>query len=234
LSDTHQMRRKPIRTPKQIERPTTISLRQDEQEDWLQTGVGLAAYRQCVRRGVERGGIRIHTERSKYLLTFSSSSRETMSPRSCEYCFGSISWDARPVPVSSFRVGLLQYKRICVVSRFANAKSSIATRVGHLRFLTDSRDAIWYPRQPRPYISVLASYGWPFSTSCSNKAEKPASKPPMKSSNQKRSQPSYIRKQDSRVPRESPVRRGRPKSTSANHQRDELMKWEKEGRDWHA
>jgi hypothetical protein len=106
------MRGKPVRTPKQIERPTTISLRQDEQEDWLQTVVGLAAYRQCVRRGVERGGIRIHTERSKYLLTFSSSSRKTMAPRSCEYCFGRISWDARPVPVSSFRVGRLQYKQI--------------------------------------------------------------------------------------------------------------------------
>jgi hypothetical protein len=178
------MRRKPVRTPKQIERPTTILLRQDEQEDWLQTVVGLAAYRQCVRRGIERGGIRIHTERSKYLLTFSSSSRKTMAPWSCEYCFGRISWDACPVPVSSFRVGRLQYKQICVVSRFA--KSSPATRVGYLRFLTHSRDAISYPRQPRPYISVLASYGWPFSTSCRNKAEKGASKPPSnaQSSNQ--------------------------------------------------
>jgi hypothetical protein len=53
-----------------------------------------------------------------------------MTPRSCEYCFGSISWDARLVPVSSFRIGRLQYKRICVVSRFANAKDVIRTLQG--------------------------------------------------------------------------------------------------------
>jgi hypothetical protein len=157
----HQIHREIVRTPRQIERPTTIMLRQGEQEDWLQTVVGLAAngqgVRRGIRRGVRRGGICVHTERSRHLLTFSSSSLETMTPRSCEYCFGSISWDVRSALVSSFRVGGLQYRRICVVSRLA--KSSIATRVGHLRFLTHSRDAISYPRQPRPYISVLASYG---------------------------------------------------------------------------
>jgi hypothetical protein len=115
------MRREIVRAPKQIERPTTIMLRQDEQEHWLQTVVGLAANRQVVRwsvrRGARRGGICVHTERSKYLLTFSSSSLETMTPRSCEYCFGSISWDARLALASSFRVGGLQYKRVRLVSR---------------------------------------------------------------------------------------------------------------------
>jgi hypothetical protein len=183
LLGTHRMRREMVRTPKQIERPTTITLRQDEREHWLQTVVGLAANRQGVRSGVRRGDIWVHTERSRHLLTFSSSSRETMTPRSCEYCFGSISWEARSVPVSGFRIGRLQYKRICIVSRFPNAKSSIATQVGHLPLPTHSRDAISYPRQPRPYISVLASYGWPFSTSCRSKANKAACKPPMQLSN---------------------------------------------------
>jgi hypothetical protein len=173
------MRREMVRTPKQIERLTTITLRQGEQEHWLQAVVGLAADKQGIRQDVRRGGICVHTKRSRHLLTFSSSSRETMIPRSCEYCFGGMSWEARSVPVSGFRIGRLQYKRICIVSRFPNAKPSIATRVGHLPLPTHSRDAISYPRQPRPYISILASYGWPFSTSCRSEVNKAVSKPPM-------------------------------------------------------
>jgi hypothetical protein len=56
------MRRRTARTPRQIERPMTIMLRQDEREDWLQTVVGLAANRQGIGQGVRLDGIRVHTE----------------------------------------------------------------------------------------------------------------------------------------------------------------------------
>jgi hypothetical protein len=106
----HQMQREMIRTPKQIERPTTIMLRQDEQEHWLRTVVGLAANRQGVRQVVRRGVSRVHTELKQVSAHVLLQQFETMTPRSCEYCFGSVSWDARLVPVSSFRIGRLQYK----------------------------------------------------------------------------------------------------------------------------
>jgi hypothetical protein len=47
----HQTSKKSGLTQKQIERPASMMRRQDEQEDLLQTVVGLAVRQQDVRRG---------------------------------------------------------------------------------------------------------------------------------------------------------------------------------------